>query len=59
MKEYMITSNINDVNGEWVETYTLHKRVGGLAYIGILSGSKNELAGYIKANGITNYGYGF
>lgn len=38
--------------------YMVHKYVGGGGYIGVFTGTHNEVAQYLKKNGITDYSTG-
>ena len=56
MKEYMITSEIFDDMNELV---TVHKNIGGGAYIAVFSGTHNAVAQWLNINGISEYGIGY
>ena len=49
-KEYAVTPLPDDSN-----LYMVHKHVGGGGFIGVFTGTHNEVAQYLKKNGITDY----
>lgn len=56
MKKYMVT---NEIMENLEEIVTVHKNIGGGAYIAIYSGTHNEVANFLKQNSIAEYGIGF
>lgn len=56
MKKYIIT---NEIMENLEEVVTVHKNIGGGAYIAIYSGTHNEVANFLKQNSIVEYGIGF
>lgn len=58
MKNYAITILHEPANGETI--YMINKRLYGEAFIGIFSGTRNEIVRYINENGIgQDYFIGF
>ena len=49
-KEYAVTPLPDDSN-----LYMVHKYVGGGGYIGVFTGTYNEVVQYLKNNGIADY----